>query len=335
MEINQPPRIKIAFTPTPIERLEHLPSDTGEYEYEIYIKHDDYTGSTLQGNKVRKLEFFLAQSKTEGADTWITCGGLQSNHCRAVACLASMIGMKSYLMLRGSKPQVPQGNYLLDKLVGAEIEFVTATDYFRIDELMRDRADQLISRGLTPHIIPEGGSNALGLWGYFECYREIRQQLDQKGLSIDYIFTATGSGGTFGGLLVGAKFFGDKTKIIGINVCCTSDHFVERVYQYCQEFKERYCPGLVIRRSDLELIDGYVGDGYALSRKEELKMISTLARECGLILDPVYTGKAFYGMLDLLRKQMIPVGSKILFMHTGGLWGLMPIGERFVDSNLI
>lgn len=333
MSLKLPPKAKIAFTPTPIEKLENLPFELTDYE--IYIKRDDLTGSTLQGNKIRKLEYFLAESEAGGADTWISCGGLQSNHCRAVACLASMKGIKSYLMLRGNEPSYPEGNYLLDKLVGAEIEFVSAADYFHIDEIMLDRSEKMRSKGLNPMIIPEGGSNPLGLCGYFDCYSEIREQFNALKLDVDYIITATGSGGTYGGLIAGSKLYKDSSEIVGINVCYTSDHFINRIYGYIRGFIEKYCPELVVNKSDIRIVDGYVGKGYALSRREELEMIYSLAKSCGLILDPVYTGKAFFGLMDMLRKRLLPTGSKILFIHTGGLWGLMSIGGRFLHHNLI
>lgn len=333
MKLKLPEKIELARTPTPIERLEnHL---HGIEDYDIFIKRDDLTGSILQGNKIRKLEYFIPLCREQNADILITCGGLQSNHCRAVACLSAIKGLKSYLLLRGNKPQLPQANYLLDKLVGAEIEFVTPGEYAHIDEIMSDRAKRLKSRGLIPFIIPEGGSNAIGLCGYFDCYREIHNQMEEMNLTFDFIFTATGSGGTYGGLTAGTKYYRDRAKVIGINVCYTADHFVNRIFGYLKDFEKKYCTGLDFRRSEINIVDGYVGAGYALSRNEELAVISKMAQSCGLLLDPVYTGKAFFGMLDLLRKKVIPSGSKILFMHTGGLWGLMAIGDRFSDSNLI
>ncbi|MBD3234413.1 MAG: pyridoxal-phosphate dependent enzyme [candidate division Zixibacteria bacterium] len=333
MSLKLPPKVEIAFTPTPIEKLENLPFELTDYE--IYIKRDDLTGSTLQGNKIRKLEYFLAESEAREVDIWISCGGLQSNHCRAVACLASMKNIKSYLMLRGNQPSYPEGNYLLDKLVGAEIEFVSAADYFHIDEIMLERSEKLRSKGINPMIIPEGGSNPLGLCGYFDCYNEIREQLKAQEFSVDYIITATGSGGTYGGLIAGSKFHQDDSEIIGINVCYTSEHFVNRIHGYICGFSENYCPELVVDKSDIRIVDGYVGKGYALSRPEELEMIYSLARNCGLIFDPVYTGKAFFGIVDMLKKRLLPAGSRILFIHTGGLWGLMSIGGRFLHHNLI
>ncbi len=334
MTLNLPAREHIARIPTPIEPLNYLPFSI-KAEYKIYIKRDDLTGNVLQGNKIRKLEYFLADSKTKGADTWLTCGGLQSNHCRATARLASITGLKSILFLRGEKQDIPQGNYLLDQLVGAEIKFVSDKEYFHIDAIMEEYSDRLKREGFNPYIIPEGGSSSLGLCGYFNCYGEIKKQLEEMEIGIDYIITAVGSGGTYGGLLAGAKYFRDDIEIIGINVGYTSDYFVDRIFGYLREFNDKYVSGLKIRPSDIHIIDGYVGDGYALSRREELSMILEMANRGGLILDPVYTGKAFFGLLDVLRKRIIPEGSSVLFMHTGGIWGLMSIGDRFVKYNLM
>jgi D-cysteine desulfhydrase len=238
-------------------------------------------------------------------------------------------------MLRGKKPEVPQANYLLDKLTGAEVEFVTAAEYFRIDKIMLQRAEEYKNQEITPYIIPEGGSNALGLCGYFDCYNEIRDQAEDLNTSFDYIITATGTGGTYGGLFAGAKYHKDNVSIIGINVCYTRDYFLERIFKYLTDFRAAFCNELNFSKSDINIIDGFVGAGYALSRPEELHLICDIVRTGGILLDPVYTGKAFYGLRDLIRKKRIPSGSKVLFMHTGGLWGLMAIGTRFSESNLI
>ena len=176
MELRLPPKANIARTPTPLERLEYIAP--GLENFEIHLKREDLTGSILQGNKIRKLEYFLPDCHAHGADTLITCGGLQSNHCRAVACLAAMKGLNAYLLLRGEKPTMPQANYLLDKLVGAQIEFITAADYLHVDEIMAERARKMESEGLKPYVIPEGGSNALGMCGYFDC--DYNRQAKQK-----------------------------------------------------------------------------------------------------------------------------------------------------------
>ncbi|MBD3168875.1 MAG: pyridoxal-phosphate dependent enzyme [candidate division Zixibacteria bacterium] len=328
-----PPKADIARIPTPVEPLMNVPFDMNGCE--IYIKRDDLTGSLLQGNKIRKLEYFLSDIKSQKAGILISCGGLQSNHCRAVAALASRVNLKSVLFLRGREPEVPSANVLIDKLVGAEIKYVTAPEYFRIEEIMADYAEKLREKGFNPYIIPEGGSNALGLCGYFNCYNEIREWSGENNIHFDYIITATGSGGTYGGLIAANRYYGDHTAIIGINVCYTSDHFINRISKYIAGFKKAYCPELDVRRRDFRIYDGFVGNGYALSRREELVVLRDLCKASGIMLDPVYTGKAFFGMLDLMRKRIIPPKSQVLFLHTGGIWGVMAIGERFKKYELI
>lgn len=328
MNVQLPPKIDIARKPTPIEKFDS--GFPGIEDYEIYIKRDDLTGSILQGNKIRKMEYVIADCDAKDADIILTCGGLQSNHCRCVACLAAMRGLKSLLFLRGAQPEIPMGNYLIDRIVGAGIKYVTPQEYFDINYIMESEARKLKSEGMVPYVVPEGASNALGVCGYFDCYEEILSQSNEQNFEFDYIVTAVGSAGTYSGLLAGAKYHDSATRIAGINVCYTSDHFEDKIHSLLIEFKRRYIPELKVDWGDISVYDGYVGPGYALSTDNQLDFIITTARRTGLVLDPVYTGKAFYGMIDLLRKKLIPKGSRILFMHTGGLWGLTPAGEKMM-----
>ena len=324
---NEPKRIYLAHLPTPIHRLDRMTELLGGPE--IYVKRDDLTGSGLSGNKVRKLEYLLAEAKGQRADTLITCGGIQSNHARATAIAAAQNGMGAVLVLRGRSEEPYDGNVLLDRLVDAEIRLVTAEQYAeRIDEIMEQAAAELRREGRRPYVIPEGGSDALGVWGYIQAAGEIKGQLEELRLEADVIVTAVGSGGTHAGLSIGRKLVDLPARIIGFNVCDTAEHFQDLIGRLAAETIERYGLPVRLEAGEIELIDGYVGRGYALSRPEELKLIRTVARAEGIFLDPVYTGKAFFGLADQIRQGRFKKGERILFLHTGGIYGLFTPEKR-------
>jgi D-cysteine desulfhydrase len=284
---------------------------------ELLCKRDDLTGAALSGNKVRKLEFLLADALERGADTVITCGGAQSNHCRATAIAAAQLGLKSRLLLRTPDPSSPppiEGNILLDHLVGAEIVWITPEQYRRRAELMAREAE-----GRRAYVIPEGGSNALGAWGYFRCVEEMAAELTPK----TTVVYAAGSGGTGAGLIFGMKRLGLSSRVVGFNVCDDRAYFVAAI----GAIVEQLVPGFD-REREVEIIDGYVGRGYAQSSPDELRLIADVARTEGMILDPVYTGKAFFGMTRELRR----LGERVIFVHTGGIFGLFPKAAEIVAA---
>ncbi len=323
----EPNRIHLAHLPTPIHRLDRMTELLGGPE--IYVKRDDLTGSGLSGNKVRKLEYLLAEAWEQEADVLITCGGIQSNHARATAIAAVQNGMGAVLVLRGQSEEPYDGNVLLDRLVDAEIRLVTAEQYAeRIDEIMEQAAAELRQKGRRPYVIPEGGSNALGVWGYIRAAGEIKGQLEELRLEPDVIVTAVGSGGTHAGLSIGRKLVDLPARIVGFNVCDTAEHFQDLIGRLAAETIERYGLPVRLAAGEIELIDGYVGRGYALSRPEELKLIRTVARAEGIFLDPVYTGKAFLGLADQIQKGRFKKGERILFLHTGGIYGLFTPEKR-------
>jgi len=320
-----PDRIPLALTPTPVEPLPHLSRRHG---LELLVKRDDLTGTPLTGNKVRKLEFLLAEAKAEKADTVITCGGAQSNHCRATAIAARQLGMDSVLLLRvpdASNPPPVEGNLLLDRLVGAEVCWVTPTEYAERDLLFSRFADELRARGQHPYAVPEGGSNALGAWGYVRCVEELQRELPSGGATLVY---AAGSGGTGAGLILGVKLMRLPWRVVGINVSEDRDYFVRAIGEIVEETIRRFDLGLAFSRDEIEIVDGYVGRGYAQSRPEELRLIADVARTEALLLDPVYTGKAFYGMTRELERHPRSLGDRIVFVHTGGIFGLFPKAEE-------
>jgi D-cysteine desulfhydrase len=327
-DIPYPPRLDLAHLPTPLEPLKNLSKELG---VELFIKRDDLTGGALSGNKIRKLEFVLADALAKGADTVLTCGGAQSNHSRATAIAAARLGLSCILILRTPDPSNPpplEGNILLDRMAGAQIVWITPDQYRRRDQIFEREAEKLRKANGNPYIIPEGASNPLGAWGYIRAVDELARDLDRlpDGLNrATTIIHATGSGGTGAGLILGSRLFGLNVRIASINVCDDREYFIEAIGKICENAIARYNLSIPFSREhDIEIIDGYVGRGYALSRPEELALIRDVARKEGLFLDPVYTGKAFFGMTQELKRDPQCFGERIVFIHTGGIFGLFP-----------
>ena len=323
-----PPRLALARTPTP---LEFRPQISREAGVEIYIKRDDLTGMALSGNKIRKLEFILAEAQAQGADTVLTCGGAQSNHARATAVAAAKLGLACRLILRTADPAAPPGptgNILLERLAGAQIVWITPQEY-KQREIIYQREEALLRRqGRKPYSIPEGASSALGAWGYIRAMAELAEDMARLPGGLERpttIVVAAGSGGTAAGLILGARLAGLNAHIAAINVCDDRGYFLDAIGSICEACIATY--GLDMRferKRDIDIRDGYVGRGYALSRPEELALVIDLARREGLFLDPVYTGKAFFGLRQELKRDPRCFGERIIFIHTGGLFGLFP-----------
>jgi D-cysteine desulfhydrase len=319
--IPYPDRIVRARLPTPVEPMTRLSKQLG---VDLLMKRDDLTGSALSGNKIRKLEFLFAEARAQGADTVITCGGEQSNHCRATAVAAAQLGLGSYLLLRTDDPKQPpavEANILLDKLVGAEIRWVSRPEYARRAELFPLVAEELRNRGKKPYAIPEGGSNALGAWGYVRCVEELSRELTPGPATLFY---AAGSGGTGAGLILGVKLLKLPWRVVGVNVCDDDAYFRKAIGEIVEGTIDRWKLDVRFSRDEIELRDGYVGIGYAKSRPEELATLRDVARAEGVVLDPVYTGKAFHGLTQELKKDRAQFGSRVVFIHTGGIYGLFP-----------
>jgi D-cysteine desulfhydrase len=334
VKLNYPAHLEIARKGTPLQKMERLSANLG---VEILFKRDDLTGCELSGNKIRKLEFLLADAIAKGADTVITCGGAQSNHCRATALAAVRAGLASVLLLRTEDPLNPppsHGNILLNRLAGAELVWITPDEYKDRHNRFEVEKKRLGELGKVAYVIPEGGSNQLGSWGYVKGMEEIANDLNAMG-SGDFgdttVISATGSGGTTAGLLLGARMLGLDLRVTGVNVCDDKEYFVSEIGCICNGFIKDYSVDIAINSTDIDIVDGYVGRGYALSRKEELKAIYDLAQLEGVVLDPVYTGKAFYGMVSEIKKNRYAFGKRIVFVHTGGLFGLFPIADQFED----
>ena len=321
-------KLRLGNFPTRIERLEKFSTIVKEH---VYIKRDDQTGTEFSGNKIRKLEYSINEAINNDCDTLITCGGIQSNHARATAAAGIKLGLKSVLVLRSDEKPELEGNYLIDKIMGADVRIISSEDYReRRQEIMENILKELEAKGRKGYIIPEGASNGIGTFGYLACFNEILEQEKEHGIVFDTIVTAIGSGGTFAGLYLGNKLTNSGKKIVGINVCDTAEYFKERVSEILKEVKT-YIPDteFEISKDDMCIIDGYVGDGYAVSRTEELDFICDFAEAEGIILDPVYTGKAMRGLYTEIKKGTFKDSKNILFIHTGGLFGLFSKRDQF------
>lgn len=322
-----PPRLFLAQLPTPMQLLERVSAQLGGPR--IWVKRDDLTGSVLTGNKVRKLEFLIADAKSQAADVLITCGGEQSNHCRATALAAAHTGLKAHLILRGEKPDTADGNLLLDQLAGASIAFYPSADYqARLPELFRQWQDTFAKRGLKAYPIPTGGSNAVGIWGYLSAADEMHDQFEQLKISPKYVVCASGSGGTQAGLSLGFAQRRPAVMVMGFAVCDSAEYFAAKVQSDIDAWAVRYQQAVDFVR--VQTCDDYIGPGYGVADGEVFDTIAWLARTEGLVLDPVYTGKAFHGLISEIKSGRLCDTEDIVFVHTGGVFGLFPYRQQFL-----
>jgi len=328
MVYKPPKKLPLAQLPTPIQKLTRLGNELGVKN--LYVKRDDLTGLGMTGNKVRKLEFLLAEALRMKATGVMTCGATQSNHARATAVAAIQLGLKPYLVLRGRKFEISEGNLFLDKILGADIQFITPQEYQKVNSLMERKAKQLQRKGERIYVIPEGGSNEFGAPGYIEAMREIRGQEKKLGKAFDYYVAAIGSGGTLAGMILGKQIYRMPGRVIGVNVCDNAEYFekkiqgiIDRARKYLRLPKGRG------KTDDICIFDGYVGEGYSIPYEGNLQLIKEIARTEGIFLDPVYTSKAFYGMIQEIQKGVLDKKANILFLHSGGVFGLLAQRENF------
>lgn len=321
-------KLSLANFPTKIEKLEKISNESG---VNIYIKRDDQTGSEISGNKIRKLEYSIYEALENGCDTLITCGGIQSNHARATAAAGIKLGMRAILVLRSDETPEMEGNYFLDKVIGADVRIISSDNYReRRMEIMQKIKAESDAEGHKAYIIPEGASNGIGSLGYYSAMKEIKEQEKELGIKFDRIVAAVGSGGTYAGLCMGnAEFFNGEKKITGFNVCDDAEFFKKRSEEIIEEAQKYLDKSIIIKAEEMDIIDGYVGIGYAQSRDEELEFIQKTAKKEGVIFDPVYTGKAMYGMMNEIEKGTFKKGENVLFIHTGGLFGIFSKRNQF------
>lgn len=311
-ELSGFPRVSLGVFPTPVQKLENI---SKKLNTNVYIKRDDLTGIGLGGNKVRKLEFLLADAKQKGAQVVFTTGGAQSNHAMLTAAAAGKLGMKPILILKKRGVTERMGNQLLEYLMGTEVIFMDTDDYADIYAEM-DRVGRRL--GVPYYKIPCGGSNALGSLGYVDCAREISRQ----GIHFDHLVCAEGSGGTMAGLALGAKLFLPGTKVHGMMV--DTDPFDQITPALMREAAALLKAEIQITPEDYHLLD-MCGPGYAIPSREGNSAISLMAKEEGLFLDPVYTGKAFAGLVKMAGEGAFRETDNVLFLHSGGAGGLFAV----------
>ena len=330
MHLSRFPRLHFSHLPTPLEPLENLTKLLGGPK--IFLKRDDCTGLATGGNKTRKLEFLMGEAQQKKADTIITQGATQSNHVRQTVAISSKLGLRCEVLLEhrtGSEDPdyLENGNVLLDRLFGANIHSVPAgTD---MDAAMQDVADDFRKNGANPYIIPGGGSNPTGALGYVNCAMELVGQLNDRSLKIDHLVTATGSAGTQSGLVVGLEGTRSGIPVLEIGVNADKEKQEEKVFVLAEKTTEFIgIPGIVKRESVVANGD-YVGPGYGLPTEGMIEAIELLAKEEGILLDPVYSGKGMAGLIDLIRKGKFEKDQNIVFLHTGGSTALFAYRKTF------
>ena len=315
MKLKQLPRVSLADLPTSIDELPRLSQELGGPR--LLVKRDDQTGLAGGGNKTRKLEFLIAEALAAEADTVITAGAAQSNHCRQTAAAAARVGLDCALALGGEPPATPNGNLLLDQLLGAQI-FWTGPD--RRGERLEEIADQLRAEGRRPYVIPYGASNPVGATGYVLAMEELDQQLGE--LAVDRIVFASSSGGTQAGMVIGARATGFDGQVIGIKIDkgeAGDDPYPVHLARLANETAALVGLDAQFAPNDFLVEDDYVGAGYGVVGELEREAIGLTARLEGLVLDPVYTGRAMGGLIDMIRRDVIGPDETILFWHTGGM----------------
>lgn len=333
MLISHIPRLKLAQLPTPLYKLERLTEILGGPT--IYIKRDDLTGLGLGGNKIRKLEFLLADAKEKGADVVLTTGGIQSNHCMLTAMAARKVGMRAILVLRGKKPVTLMGNLVLSNLV-SEIIFVDHIDQKRVDEVMKQKAKEIEENGEKPYIIPVGGSVPLGALGYYAAFDEIIKQAESMDIKPTHIVFAWGSGGTHGGLVAAAVEKCD-VKIVGINVDhkITVPEIKHLTAKLATDVLALIGNNNEVDSEDIKVMGEYVGEeGYGSPSRAGMEAIKTLAQTEGIILDPVYSGKAMAGLLDLVKQGFFSKNDQVIFLHTGGSGSIFAFPDSYLSIGI-
>ena len=303
-------RLNFAHLPTPIEELPRLSDHLAGPR--ILIKRDDQTGLAFGGNKTRKLEFLVAEARDQGAQTLISGGALQSNHCRQTAAAAARFGLDCILVLSGEMPEYASANLILDQLFGAEI--VTVADRAYRDRTLQETFDKAVAAGRKPYLVPYGGSSPTGALGYAFAVEEFMQQ----NIHADWFVFGTSSGGTHAGLVLGQRVFGYQGKVLGISIDESEEWLQTHVSKIASDASEKLGQRIEFIPADVLATANYCGAGYGVLTDAEREAVNLFAKYEGLLLDPVYTGRAAAGMIDLIREGFFKKDETVLFWHTGG-----------------
>ncbi len=319
--MKQPDRLRLAALPTPLVKLERLARELGGAD--LWIKRDDLTGLELSGNKVRKLEYIAAEALAEGCDTLVTEGTCQSNHCRATAAVCAKLGLKAVLLFRPPPPPgAAQGNHLLDLLFGAETRSYSREEFAAgreriVDEVLSD----IRARGGKPRWTPAGASEPLGCWGYIRATAELADQLGAVGIDECDIVLGISSAGTCAGVVLGKLLHGlDQWSLWAVPVSDDVGFHTKAVAELCRSTIKRYDLPIDYDPAAVRFIDGYVGEGYGVPYDAALDAVRLLARTEAIVLDPVYTGKVFCGLLERIRERRLGFKRPVVFIHTGGVF---------------
>lgn len=316
MQLGRLPRIKLGSLPTPLEEAPSLSAYLGGPR--ILFKRDDITGLAFGGNKVRKAEYLMGEAVDRGCDVVITVGAVQSNHARTIAAAARRLGLDAIVVLSGEEPPERQGNLLLDSVLGADIRIINTDDTYVLMGVVEDIARDLRRQGRTPYIIPLGGSTPLGAAAFANAGLELLEQLNGRGIRADAIVHASGSGGTQAGLYTAMKVTQSGIRVQGISVGPTREVVTGRVRGLAEELVTLLRLDWRPHPDDIVVTDEYVGERYAVPTPACLDAIRLVARTEGILLDPVYTGKAMAGLVDMVRRGQFGPDQTVVFWHTGG-----------------
>ncbi|MDQ7859726.1 MAG: D-cysteine desulfhydrase [Armatimonadota bacterium] len=328
MRLDDLPRVVLAHLPTPLEFAERLTRALGGPR--LFIKRDDCTGLAGGGNKARKLEFLVGDALAQGADVLVTEGGAQSNHCRQAAAAAAKTGLDCVLVLSPSQAPGFTGNLLLDHLLGARV--VTVERAADRALAMAQVARELREAGRRPYVIPTGGSTGIGALGYVAAWRELEEQSRSLGVAFDAVVFCSGSGGTHGGLVAGAKLFESATRVVGISDGAPRAELLEMVLRVACETAAVLGAPLVFSADEIAIHDEYAPEGYGAPSAAMVEAVRLVARTEGLLLDPVYTGKAMAGLIGLIRTGRLTPDHTVVFLHTGGTPALFAYAETFAGT---
>jgi D-cysteine desulfhydrase len=328
MHQSEPPRLTLANLPTPVVEMKNLAASLGVPRF--LMKRDDLTGLETSGNKVRKLEYVVADALKNGADTLVTNGGFQSNHCRATAAIGAKLGLKVRLVLRCPEPNPTRdGNLFLDHLFGADISIHHPDEYNgRRNELIERTMEEQRRAGRKPYFFPVGASIPLGCWGYIRCVAELVQQLGKE-TKVD-IFSSVSSAGTHCGLMMGEALFGPSNwRIVGVPVSDSLEYFHKELRELERETTRQFKLNLCEEDTPIELLEGFIGEGYAIPYPVAVETTRMLARSEGILLDPTYTSKGMTGAIAAVKERKVRDGAVPVFIHTGGVFGLFARRDLF------
>ncbi len=323
------PRIKLANLPTPLQEMKNLAYSLDMKS--LWIKRDDLTGISFGGNKTRKLEYVMGDALEAGADTLVTVGAIQSNHCRQTAAAAAQVGLRCILLLAGEEPENYTGNLLLDRLFGAEIQFFPDDDFMGLSDRIGSVIETLKELGLSPYGIPPGAFMPVGCLGYVQAMLELKEQCEETGLRPMKILHPVGTGGTLAGMIIGAKLAELEADIIGISVLHDAKTTIERVREMILRMFDEY-PALIDKfEPEIKVDERFMGKGYGVMENGVRSAIQMFAKSQGIVLDPVYTAKAGLALLRMVMSGEITSDATTIFWHTGGSPALFKYGSELLD----